>query len=175
MAAEAGLCLAWSETPEDTFCRSHKKVHLKSQALNLESTACVSEQRRFWWDCADAQAHLNLRCSHMQYSGRLGRAMVLGSFQCRGILLLWHMVGQGPAVLAAGVGRVGCFFIFFISSVLFSFSNASSLERRLDILKYFTLGHYNPTVVVSNYWRHAHSELVNRLVGLSLPRNSVTG
>ena len=39
--------------------------------------------------------------------GWLGRAMVLGSFQCRGVLLLWHMVGQGPAVLAAGAGRVG--------------------------------------------------------------------
>ena len=42
----------------------------------------------------------------------LDRAMVLGSFQCRGVLLLWHMVGQGPAVLAAGMGRVGCFYIF---------------------------------------------------------------
>ena len=31
-------------------------------------------------------------------SGWLGRAMVLGSFQCRGVLLLWHMVGQGPVV-----------------------------------------------------------------------------
>ena len=39
-----------------------------------------------------------------------GRAMVLGSFQCRGVLLLWHMVGQGPDVLAAGAGRVRCFF-----------------------------------------------------------------
>ena len=27
-------------------------------------TACTSEQRRFWRDCADAQARLNLRCSH---------------------------------------------------------------------------------------------------------------
>ena len=27
-------------------------------------TACISEQRRFWRDCADAQAGLNLRCSH---------------------------------------------------------------------------------------------------------------
>ena len=27
-------------------------------------TACISEQRRFWRDCADAQARLNLRCSH---------------------------------------------------------------------------------------------------------------
>ena len=41
---------------------------------------------------------------------RLVRVMVLGSFQCRGVLLLWHMVRQGPAVLAAGAGRVGCIF-----------------------------------------------------------------
>ena len=27
-------------------------------------TVCMSEQRRFWWDCADVQARLNLRCSH---------------------------------------------------------------------------------------------------------------
>ena len=27
-------------------------------------TACMSEQRRFWRDCANAQARLNLRCSH---------------------------------------------------------------------------------------------------------------
>ena len=27
-------------------------------------TACMSEQRRFWRDCADAQARLNLRCWH---------------------------------------------------------------------------------------------------------------
>ena len=49
-------------------------------------------------------------------SGWLGRAMVLGSFQCRGVVRLWHMVGQGPAVLAAGAARVK--FLFFISSLL---------------------------------------------------------
>ena len=27
-------------------------------------TVCMSEQRRFWRDCADAQARLNLGCSH---------------------------------------------------------------------------------------------------------------
>ena len=27
-------------------------------------TACISEQRRLWQDCVDAQARLNLRCSH---------------------------------------------------------------------------------------------------------------
>ena len=78
--------------------------------------------------------------------------MVLGSFQCRGVLLLWHMVGQGPAVLAAGAGRLGCF-LFFSSRL--SFSNASSLGRQLYILKYCGLGCYNPTVVVSYYWRRA--------------------
>ena len=111
-------------------------------------------------------------------SGRrgLGRAMVLGSFQCWGILLLWYMVGQGPAVLAAGAGWVGYFlFYFFISSVLSSFSNASSVGRRLDILKYFGLGHYNPAVVVSYYRRLARLVVVNRLVGLTLPRNSENG
>ena len=46
--------------------------------------------------------------------------MVLGSFQCRGVLLLWHMVGQGPAVLAAGARRVGCF-VFFCLFVFFFF------------------------------------------------------
>ena len=45
--------------------------------------------------------------------GWLGRAIVLGSFQCRGVLLLWHMVGQGPAVLTAGAGRMGCFLFCF--------------------------------------------------------------
>ena len=93
--------------------------------------------------------------------------MVLGSFQFRGVLLLLHMVGQGPVVLAAGAGRVG--------SILSSFSNASSPGRRLDILKYCGLGRYNPTVVVSYYWRRACQVLLNRLVGLSLPRNSVNG
>ena len=48
--------------------------------------------------------------------GPTTRPMVLCSFQCWGILLLLHIVGQGPAVLAAGAGQVGYifFFIFFI-------------------------------------------------------------
>ena len=53
------------------------------------------------------------------HSGWLGRAMVLGSFQCRGVLLLWHMVGQGTAVLAAGAGWVGYVLYFFKSRLLY--------------------------------------------------------
>ena len=53
------------------------------------------------------------------HRGCLGRGMVLGSFQCRGVLLLWHMVGQGPTVLAAGAGRVGFFFFFFFFHLIY--------------------------------------------------------
>ena len=81
--------------------------------------------------------------------------MVLGSFQFQGLLLLWHMVGQGSAALAAGAGCDGCCFCCsFISSILSSFSNASLLGRRLDILKNCGLSCYNPPVVVSYYRRH---------------------
>ena len=40
----------------------------------------------------------------------LGWAMVLGSFQCQGVLLLLHIVGQGPTVLAAGAEWVDLYF-----------------------------------------------------------------
>ena len=64
-------------------------------------------------------------------SGWLGWAMVLGSFQCRGNLLLLHIVGQGPAVLAAGVVRVGYIFFFFFSSI--SISNVLSFWKRVNM------------------------------------------
>ena len=38
--------------------------------------------------------------------------LVLGSFQCRGVLLLLHIAGQGPSVLAAGAGRVDYIYIY---------------------------------------------------------------
>ena len=52
----------------------------------------------------------NNRLPSGEYPGWLGWAMVLSSFQCRGVLLLLHIVGQGLAVLAAGAGRVGYMF-----------------------------------------------------------------
>ena len=45
--------------------------------------------------------------------------------------------------------------LFFFHLVYPIFSNASSLGRRLDRLKYCGLGRYNPTVVVGYYWRNA--------------------
>ena len=33
MAAHAGLCLAWSETPEDTFCRVVAQIYMDCQGI----------------------------------------------------------------------------------------------------------------------------------------------
>ena len=56
--------------------------------------------------------------------------MVLGSFQCRGVLLFLPIAAQGSAVLAAGAGRVGyIFYIFHLSSL----SNVLSFGRRLNM------------------------------------------
>ena len=67
--------------------------------------------------------------------------MVLGSFQCRGVLLLVHIVGQGPAVLAVGAGRVGyIFYIFHLSSL----SNVLSFGRRLNMTEILWFRLLNP-------------------------------
>ena len=43
------------------------------------------------------------------------------NFQCRGVQLTWITVGQGPTVLAVGVGG-GCLDIFLSSITSLSFS-----------------------------------------------------
>ena len=71
----------------------------------------------------------------------LGWAMVLGSFQCRGVLLLLHIVEQGPAMLASGVGTHGLYFyIFHLSSL----SNVLSLGRRLNMTEILWFRLLNP-------------------------------
>ena len=64
----------------------------------------------------------------------------------------------GACCACSRCGKGGpCFFFFFflISSILSSFSYASSVGRRLDTLKYCGLGRSNPAVVVSYYRRRA--------------------
>ena len=47
----------------------------------------------------------------------------LVNFQCRGVLLVWMIVGQGPIALALGAGGGGLFGHFFSHlSFLISFS-----------------------------------------------------
>ena len=52
------------------------------------------------------------------------------SFQCRGVLLIWSRVGQGPTALAVGAGR-GCLDIFLSSIISLFFLPLSG--RRPDI------------------------------------------
>ena len=52
------------------------------------------------------------------------------NFQCRGVLLIWITVGQGPIVLAVGVGG-GCLDIFLSSTTSLFFLPLSG--RRPDI------------------------------------------
>ena len=59
--------------------------------------------------------------------------MVLGSFQGRGVLLIWIIVGQGPAELFMDAGCLGTFSLiisFSCLSFLFSFSLSG---RQADI------------------------------------------
>ena len=51
---------------------------------------------------------------HFSFSlsrGRSGSAWGWVNFQCRGVLLIWIRVGQGPTALAVGAGG-GCLDIF---------------------------------------------------------------
>ena len=50
------------------------------------------------------------------------------NFQCRGVLLTWITVGQGPVVLA--VGAVGAVWTFFLSSITSLFFLPLSGRRR---------------------------------------------
>ena len=52
------------------------------------------------------------------------------NFQCRGVLLIWIMVGQGPTAVVVGVGG-GCLDIFF--SCLSFFVFLPFFERRPEI------------------------------------------
>ena len=62
--------------------------------------------------------------------GAVGRCNGAGqNFQFRGVLLIWLIVGQGPTVLAVGVGG-GCLDIFLISYISLFFLPLSG--RRPD-------------------------------------------
>ena len=104
------------------------------------------------------------------------------NFQCRGVLLVWMTVGQGPIALAVGAGG-GCLDTFSLI-YLFSFLSPSLWETARYRLKYCLKGPLNPkqptnqstdsrrTVVSYLRW-YVHSVLVNRLGVLSLPWNSL--
>ena len=70
--------------------------------------------------------------------GLLGGAIVLGKFQCWGVLLIWITVWQGLSVLAAGAG-IGCLDIF-LSSIISLFLSPSLWEAARYRLQYRLTG-----------------------------------
>ena len=67
--------------------------------------------------------------------------MVLVNFQCRGVVLIWKIVGQGPAALAIGA-RVGVVWTIFFSHL--SFSSTSLWKTVRYRLKYCLKWPLNP-------------------------------
>ena len=66
------------------------------------------------------------------------------NFQCRGVLLIWIIVGQGPTALAMGAGG-GCLVIFFLSSIIsLVFLSPSLWETTRYRLKYCLKGPLSP-------------------------------
>ena len=64
-------------------------------------------------------------------------------FQCRGVLLIWIIVGQGPVALAVGAGG-GCLDILFSLICPFSPLSPSLWETARYRLKYCLKGPLNP-------------------------------
>ena len=73
--------------------------------------------------------------------GRVERRCLV-NFQCRGVLLVWMIVGQGPIALAVGTGRG--VFGHFSPIYLFSFLSPSLWETARYRLKYCLKGPLNP-------------------------------
>ena len=72
--------------------------------------------------------------------GRVVRSSSI-NFQCRGVLLVWMIVGQGPIALAVGTG--GGDLDIFILLYLFSFLSPSVWETARYRLKYCLKGPLN--------------------------------
>ena len=68
--------------------------------------------------------------------------MVLGELPCRGVLLVWIRVGQGPTALAVGAGG-GCLDIFTLVYPFSAFS-PSLWETTRYRLKYCLKGSLRP-------------------------------
>ena len=80
-------------------------------------------------------------CSVLLGGGRVVRLCWV-NFQCRGVLLIWIIVGQGPIALAVGAG--GGLFGQFFSLYPFSPLSPSLWETARYRLKYCLKGPLNP-------------------------------
>ena len=64
------------------------------------------------------------------------------NFQCRGVLLIWIKVGQGPTALAVGAGEG--YSDIFLSSIISLFLFPSLWKKARYKLKYYLKGPLSP-------------------------------
>ena len=141
-----------NEYTQNTISQCKKEIYLiLSQICNYGicskgptnefETAVVNEPSVF--------EPLKFDCNSLFYKGfhcgtRGGRVVrwCWVNFQCRGVLLIWSRVGQGPTVLAVGAGG-GCLDIFSLV-YHFSFLSPSLWETARYRLKYCLKGPLSP-------------------------------
>ena len=85
------------------------------------------------------------------------------NFQCRGVLLIWIIVGQGPIALAVGAGG-GSLDIFSLI-YHFSFLSPSLWETAQYRLKYCLKGPLSPKQPTNHYYL-PHNLIKDKLVDL---------
>ena len=88
----------------------------------------------------DMTEHTSNSVSHIGGGRVVGRWWV--NFECRGVLLIWVIVGQGPIPLAVGAG--GGYLVFFSLVYHFSFLSPSFWETARYRLQYCLKGPLNP-------------------------------
>ena len=81
------------------------------------------------------------------------------NFQCRGVLLIWIRVGQGPAALAVGAGRVVWTFFFLVYH--FSFLSPSVWETARYRLKYCLKGPLSPKQPINQHQTKSNTWAAN--------------
>ena len=91
------------------------------QLNTLLETICTSFTEVIYICIFCKSIHIRLRLKERS-SKQLGGGRVVRwcwvNFQCRGVLLIWTRVGQGPFALAVGEGGRGVVWTFFLSSIL---------------------------------------------------------
>ena len=94
-------------------------------------------------------------------------------FQCRGVLLIWIIVGQGPVALAVGAGG-GCLDIF---SLICPFSplSPSLWETARYRLKYCLKGPLNPKQPTNIVFKATAYMYLNTKFQFVFPMHPLTG
>ena len=131
-----------NKTSTNTKDKPLKKQTNKPNTSNREQKGSKNElslQNKF--DVLSDESEMEIVDSLDHGGGRVERRCWV-NFQCRGVLLVWMIVGQGSIALAVGAGG-GCWDIFSLV-YLFSFLSPSLWETARYRLKYCLKGPLNP-------------------------------